>query len=58
MAICLLTCLCGVPRDLNDLAALVQGLKQSPPPRPGDSPAKVGTYPAPSQPSLCRLGSI
>ena len=55
VAIGVLAHLCGAPRGQKDLAALRQGPQPGPAPRPGHSPAGRRHFPAPSQPTFCRM---
>ena len=55
VAICVLAHLCGAPRGQKDLALFAKGLSQAPRRALGVRRQRDGTFPAPSQPTFCRM---
>lgn len=55
VAICLLAHLCGAPRGQKDLAAFAKGLSKAQRRALGIRRQDDGTFPAPSQPTFCRM---
>jgi len=55
LAICVLAHLCGAPRGQKDLAKFAKGLSQAQRRALGIRQQNDGTYPAPSQPTFCRM---
>ena len=55
VAICVLAHLCGAPRGQKDLAAFAKGLSQAQRRALGIRRQDTGTFPAPSQPTFCRM---
>jgi hypothetical protein len=55
VAICVLAHLCGAPRGQKDLAAFAKGLSQAQRRALGVRQQDKGTFPAPSQPTFCRM---
>jgi len=55
VAICLLAHLCGAPRGQKDLAKFANGLSQAQRRALGIRQQDDGNYPAPSQPTFCRM---
>jgi len=55
VALCLLAHLCGAPRGQKDLALFARGLSRAQRRALGIRPLADGTYPAPSQPTFCRM---
>ena len=55
VAICVLAHLCGAPRGQKDLAKFAKGLSRAQRRALGVRRQEDGTYPAPSQPTFCRM---
>lgn len=55
VAICVLAHLCGAPRGQKDLAKFAKGLSRGQRRALGVRVQEDGTYPAPSQPTFCRM---
>jgi hypothetical protein len=55
VAICVLAHLCGAPRGQKDLVKFAKGLSQAQRRALGIRPLPDGFYPAPSQPTFCRM---
>lgn len=55
VAICVLAHLCGAPRGQKDLAKFAKGLSQAQRRALGIRQQEEGNYPAPSQPTFCRM---
>ena len=55
LAICVLAHLCGAPRGQKDLAKFAKGLSQAQRRALGIRQQEEGIYPAPSQPTFCRM---
>jgi hypothetical protein len=55
VATCVLAHLCGAPRGQKDLAKFAKGLSQAQRRALGIRPQDEGNYPAPSQPTFCRM---
>jgi len=55
LAICVLAHLCGAPRGQKDLAKFAKGLSQAQRRALGIRQQEEGNYPAPSQPTFCRM---